>query len=107
MYDVLQEVQETERFKIVYQNIPPWPHHLENTRNHYLNNFINSAVTHYVTKKLDDLDVYIVDIQYIASAFDDPKFCSSNFLCREGKYYSGNAGVEAAQQMLGQFCDTY
>ena len=106
LFNVLKEVQNTGMFKVIYQNIPPWPHILEHSKDRHLNSYINAATAYWINKQLEELDVSVVNIQRLALPFQDSSPCEMHFLCREGREHYGSPGMEAAQQLFNIACES-
>lgn len=105
VFNLLEEITNTNMFKIVWQNIPPWPHELEHNNDRHLNSFVNAATAYWVSKKLEQLDIPIVDMRSIALPFEDMSVCGMHYICHDfPREHKGIAGREAAQQVLRVAC---
>ena len=105
IFDILEEIKATGMFRIIYQNIPPWPHGMEHDNDRHLNSYVNAATAYWISKKLEQLDIDIVDIHSLALPFEDMSDCGMHYLCHDfPREHKGVAGREAAQQILRLAC---
>ena len=104
---ILKEIKEKGLYHIIYQNITPWPHGMEQNRDRHLNTFVNAATTRWVSQQLDDLGIPVVDIFTLALPFEDMSECAIHFICHGDihKEHKGAAGREATQQIMRYACD--
>lgn len=103
--DVVTKMQATGMFKIVFQNIPPWPHNMEFNAKRHSNMFIVAAVNRWVSMQLSFLEIPNVDLRGLALPFEDSSNCTIHFIC-QGKPMepTGHAGREATYQALQHVC---
>ena len=107
LLDVLQELMESGMFRVIFQNIPPWPHHLEHDSDRHLNTQVNAATNYWLNTKLLRLDIHTVDIYSLALPFENASECGMHFLCEDyPREPKGVAGREATQQILKSACKT-
>ena len=105
VFDILESIKESGLFKIIFQNITPWPHDMEHSNDRHLNTYINAATSYWVSKKLEQLDIPVVDIRTLALPFEDMSECGMHFICHDfPREHKGIAGKEATQQILKMAC---
>ena len=105
VFDMLETIKETGQFHIIFQNIAPWPHNMEHDRDRHLNTYVNAATTYWVSKKLEQLEIPVVDIRTLALPFEDMSECGMHFICHDfPREHKGVAGREATQQILRYAC---
>lgn len=105
LHDILKEIKDTEKFTIIYQNIPPWPPQLEHDRNKHINTFVVAATAYWIKEQFDMLGIPVINLQKIALPFADTPICGMHYLCNDfPRVHKGHAGQEAAQQLLGLAC---
>ena len=105
IFDMVETMLDSGLFHIVFQNTPPWSHKLEGLPERHLNSFVNSATTFWVSNKLKQLDIPIVDMFSLVLPFEDMSPCGQTYLCHNfPAVHKGAAGREAAQAVLRIAC---
>lgn len=105
--EVLDNLMYSNKFTIVWIDIPPWPHELEHHYGRHINSYIAGAVNSWVTDKIRDLGIYSVPMWQYTLPFEDAwtEVCNIHYLCPVDDLESaGDQGKEVVQDMLRYAC---
>ena len=105
--ELIDELQYTGRFTIVWVEIPPWPHVLEHHFGRHLNSYIIGAVNAWVVDQLRYMGIYTVPMWQYTLAFEDAwtSICTVHYLCPVDVLESaGDQGKEVVQDILRYAC---
>ena len=105
--ELIDELQYTGRFTIVWLEIPPWPHTLEHHFGRHLNSYIIGAINAWVVDQLRYIGIYTVSMWQYTLAFEDAwtEICTVHYLCPVDVMESaGDQGKEVVQDILRYAC---
>ena len=105
LLNMLEMLKDSGLFHIIFQNLAPWPHHMEHDQGRHLNYFVTAATSYWISKKVEHLDIPVADLHSLALPFEDISECGMHFLCHDfPREHKGVAGREAVQQILSYAC---